>query len=68
MEVPKEVYDTCPSCSPGTYVETTFTYTGKKEKVTKDDGYVYEYLYECDKCKTKLWIYEDDAARKEVNK
>ena len=66
MKIPQKIKDNCPSCHPVRYTKTTCSYANEKEKLTTDDGFIYEYLYKCDNCNAGLWIYEDDLKRLEI--
>ena len=59
MKVPQKIHDNCPSYHPRTYVSTSCTFTNEENEE--------EYLYECDTCKAKIWIWKDEAIQREGN-
>ena len=59
---PLKIKDNCPSCK-----STTLTYTNEKELIDVAGDFMHELVYECDNCKAKVCVFEDDAKRLEGN-
>ena len=59
MTAPHKINDNCPGCNPISYKESPMTFINEENEE--------EYLYECDTCKAKIWIWKDEAIQREGN-
>lgn len=67
QNIPREIYDRCPSCARSGGVLSKCTFTNEVEEVIDaEDGVVLEYLYNCNGCRAGLWVFEEWAIRNEV--